>query len=369
MSTAAVFDADRDGPEEIVIVRWYSQSPNIAAVHLMDGNGNDLAGWPVEFPMGTYSSPTVGDIDIDGSLEIAAVIGTQIYVLDLGGNVESNWPYNMIVSAGRASPPFGQVEEADEFLETAAVAGSDDFYVLNHDASLLPGWPVDESNVHVITNVLLPSPVFAELDGDGRNDVLICGSSGSSIYAYDENGNPLPGWPRAIPGHGDHGVNNCTAVVADIDRDGDIEVLCAGGDSYLYVWDLEAPTAGQDDGWYSLHYDLRNSRYFDPSPPSSVVTGGQLNTVPMRLGAHPNPFQHRLTLRIDALVPTLSIHAAIYDVEGGLVRDLDTGVGLSSQWIYWDGRGSGGRPSPSGVYFARIKQGSRIAWQKVLLAR
>jgi len=62
------------------------------------------------------------------------------------------------------------------------------------------------------------TPMFHDLDGDGRCEVIA--SDRSSTYVFDASGALVPGWPR--PGGSDH-----TAAVADIDEDGVPEILVA----------------------------------------------------------------------------------------------------------------------------------------------
>jgi hypothetical protein len=372
MSTTALFDLDGDGIQEIVFVCW-SEQPRETVAHLIDATGADLPGWPVFLPGGTYCSPTVGDLDQDEDLEIAVVAGAQMYVLNLAGDIEPGWPFVFYTRATPGSPPFGQVD-ADQALETVGVAGSDNFYALNHDGTLLPGWPVDVSDAQVLTSTLLPSPILADLDGDEDNDVLICGSSGSRLWAFDEHGDPLPGWPRVLPGYGPLGVNCCTPVVADPDRDGDVEVLCAAGNGLLYVWDLTAPFDDRIDAWCSIHYDLCNTRYLDLSGGQSVpdVNAGHAGRFPrLQLTAYPTPFSGHLQLHLKtAAVLPGEMRVEIFDPIGALIATPFRGNGIRIvRDLHWDGRDHQGKPLESGVYLVRVQCGSLRQSQRVVLVQ
>ena len=65
------------------------------------------------------------------------------------------WPYTFYTRALPCSPPLGELD-ADEMMETLEVVGSDEHNALNHDGTLLPGWPVDVSPLHLLTSTLLP---------------------------------------------------------------------------------------------------------------------------------------------------------------------------------------------------------------------
>ena len=65
------------------------------------------------------------------------------------------WPYTFYTRALPCSPPLGELD-ADEMMETLEVVGSDEHNALNHDGTLLPGWPVDVSPLHLLTSTLFP---------------------------------------------------------------------------------------------------------------------------------------------------------------------------------------------------------------------
>ena len=89
--------------------------------------------------------------------------------------------------------------------------------------------------------VIWSSPVIADLDKDGNLDLVVamgycwqastpCSDQGSGqhsvsnkIYAYDKNGNTLPGWPYTLPS--EYAVRNTSVAVGDIDKDGFLEVI------------------------------------------------------------------------------------------------------------------------------------------------
>lgn len=86
------------------------------------------------------------------------------------------------------------------------------------------GWPF-----HLIEPIA--SPLFFDVNGDGTDEVIIADEQ--RAYVLDVSGNPLPGWPRAIPNR----VDNCGAA-GDIDGDGQVEVLFGveGAPPLLYVY-------------------------------------------------------------------------------------------------------------------------------------
>lgn len=85
--------------------------------------------------------------------------------------------------------------------------------------------------------------------------------------------------------------------------------------------------------------------------------------------AFPNPFA--VTATIPFWLPAAGVvDVTIYDARGARVRVLEKGLfpaGRSA--LSWDGRGSSGRPAPSGLYFVRLRYQGDTVYHKLLLIR
>jgi hypothetical protein len=96
------------------------------------------------------------------------------------------------------------------------------------------------------------SPVFADLDGDNRNELVFATSDGV-VHALRRDGSELPGWPAhgdAPPVHSGQPAFRSGAVavpkggailgsvaIGDLDGDGTPEVVAADYDGRVYAWD------------------------------------------------------------------------------------------------------------------------------------
>jgi hypothetical protein len=69
------------------------------------------------------------------------------------------------------------------------------------------------------------SPAITDIDGDGHNDVVLGGLNGR-VYAYDADGQALPGWAGGSPATG---AVTASPAVGDLDGDGSIEVVIGVG--------------------------------------------------------------------------------------------------------------------------------------------
>src|SRR5439155_10033615 len=71
------------------------------------------------------------------------------------------------------------------------------------------------------------SPALADLDGDGRLDV-VAGSLDQHVYAWDGAGNPLPGFPAKLASDGAAGAEIVTSpAIAQLDGQGPPEIVIA----------------------------------------------------------------------------------------------------------------------------------------------
>ncbi|MFC1594139.1 FG-GAP-like repeat-containing protein [Candidatus Omnitrophota bacterium] len=98
---------------------------------------------------------------------------------------------------------------------------------------LQPGWP------QATGSYINSSPSLADLDNDGDMEIVI-GSDDHKVYAWYNDGTLLDGWPVET---GDY-VNSSPAI-ADIDNDGDKEIIVGSYDDKVYAWHHDAtPVAG-----------------------------------------------------------------------------------------------------------------------------
>ena len=116
------------------------------------------------------------------------------------------------------------------------------------------------------------------------------------------------------------------------------------GDTVTVVFDAEG--VGIDD---------------DHKPDTPTDTGLRQN--------YPNPFGP--TTAIDfQIIRSEHVHLAIFDVEGRVVRTLLSGcLPAGSYSRKWDGLSDSGAPLADGVYYYRLRCGSRVESKKMVLIR
>ena len=179
-----------------------------------------------------HSSPSLGNLDADPASEIAiGSLDGKVYVWNPDGSRVPGWPRRLDAPNTFAGPVNGTpaIGDIDGNGSNEVVVGSDNGWVFAFSAAghVMPGWPQftghnadfpDRCATDACTGVV-GSPTLADLDGDGRLEV-IAGSFSHKIFVWRWNGAVLPGWPRDVW----DGVAS-TAAVGDVDRDGSPDIV------------------------------------------------------------------------------------------------------------------------------------------------
>ena len=227
----SVGDLDGDGKPEIVGALFTQ------GIYAWKNDGTIMPGWPVKVNGYATTSPVLMDLDSDGKTEVA--VGTtdgQVHVLRYDGTDFPGWP----VSVGYKGHLFIAAADLDGDLDTEIIAldsplpknysssGISTIYAWHHDGAVVSGWPVQMQGADSI----LP-PVTGDLDGNGKTEVIAV-STGNGIcrvYIWNYDGT-LKASCSLRP---DDDIRSAIAL-ADIDGDGDVEIIATSYDYFLYAW-------------------------------------------------------------------------------------------------------------------------------------
>jgi hypothetical protein len=241
------------------------------------------------------------------------------------------------------------------------VNGDEEIAVLRADGTPLPGTPI-------VTGVTgQSSPVIADLDGDGRFEILTT-SLDDRLHARRTDGTELPGWPRRFTE-----TPKATPFVADVDGDGDLDVVVGADDGRVLVLDAPGEARPGAAPWPGHHGGETADgvyRHVDYPPTGSPGAGPGPGPGPVGLAldpAAPNPFRAGTELRF-ALPASGRVDLDVIDVRGRVVaRVLDGELRPAGRHaVRWDGRDGAGRSVASGVYFLRLNAGNELRTRKVL---
>lgn len=216
-------DLDDDRMMEIIISE---RIPPNGQIHVLRLDGSSFSpDWPVAVPAIPAVTPSVGDVDKDGELEIFFNTTETRYLLRLDGQPEAGFPIETHPRQRYSfqSPILADLDD-DEDLEIIGATHSDnvvrlpEFYVMQHNGNDYPGWPIpvpDQSWTY-------STPTVVEIDGQLR--IFMSRPNGDAVedmlYCWDKDGNPCPGFPIAKYG----GLEGLISV-ADVDGDSKYELI------------------------------------------------------------------------------------------------------------------------------------------------
>ena len=228
-------DLNNDSELEIIFCGRGKASANISAgVHVWNLQGEEMEGFPFELPSTPAFTPTVADIDNDGSLEIFASTTSALYCISHTGEqlymVESNEAYKYSYQ----SPLVVDFEGDGNWSLVGACHGDNpNHYVRDaRTGEYRTGWPKP------VSYWTYSAPTVAK-NGDQCAIFMGVSGEGNVFYQYDINGNVAPGFPLNLTS----GVEGFVSV-ADIDGDGENEIitdfnLMDGNEGYIRAWEMD----------------------------------------------------------------------------------------------------------------------------------
>ena len=194
-SSPAVADLDNDGQEEIVV----SCERGGGAIYVLRRNGTVVAGWPrfvsALTPDARIPSPVVANLVGDAGLEIIFPDTEGVlWAWDRLGNIVAGFPVtffpNPTSQATQSTPTVGDIDD-DGLLEIVFGDESGKVNAFNHDGTLVNGFPIQTAGE------VRCAPALWDIDRDNQVEVAVVSYDGS-VYAWDVPGsfNPtrLP-WP------------------------------------------------------------------------------------------------------------------------------------------------------------------------------
>lgn len=227
--------------------------------------------------------PLEGEFETIAAADCAGAAGGDLGAVDLAA-LRARMPH------GVEGPAIGGdgAPDPDRFTFTIRLRATDDrglrgedrrVLALHHDADLIAGFPI------LLGSDGVSSPATADLDGDGREEIIV-GTSNGLVHAFRVDGTELPGWPVATDplelhvdsaGYRDGEVQlGTTAIlgavnVGDIDRDGSLHVVAADMLGRVYVWNSrgERRTGFPVRTLPEYSHSLRSER--DPTTPEGRV--------------------------------------------------------------------------------------------------
>lgn len=242
-STAHYGGAIGDVPGEMRRTYYVHEDPDL------------MKGFPIFLGDGGEGSPKMADIDGDGVRDLLyGTAGGELHVL----KVTKDGPVNL--------PGFPFLTRKMDGLNEAPTDPGEPSYL---DApGYQSGVDVEIGRESLSTN----APAIADLDGDGKPEIVIATYAGT-IYVLEDDGSVKDGWPLRLdripscsldPSAPTEGPCMSTTsriargafgapVLADMDGDDDLDIILAGFDGKIHVFDVAGAPL---DGWpVEVRYD------------------------------------------------------------------------------------------------------------------
>ncbi len=277
----AVADVDESPDLEVLVL---GANGNHHALCAFKKDGTQAAGYPILLPdliSGWWfgNHPAVGDLDGDGTLEIAVSLWTlgeaRVYAWHADGTPLV--PSGTLVS--HKTPDSKRIREAASGLGSSI--GEIVFRCRGMEKEELTARGLaGDGNAFATGGETFGSPVLADVDGDASADIMVrtgqfLGSGYEGIYAWDHEGMLLPGFPLYATAEPTlYTYSPYTPLVDDLDKDGKIDLVLPT-DYNIYVqsklisWELDIDYHPDSEPWPKYMHDGWNSGRWGFEPPAT----------------------------------------------------------------------------------------------------
>jgi hypothetical protein len=343
-SPAAIGDIDGDGISEAV----FGTGDHVFGYELYSPDAQ-LA---VVLPSDVSSMVSLADLDFDGRVEVIVPTASgDLYVLDgQTGDTFPGFPFSTPSGTPLTSAAVAQIL-GNAPPEIAVSARNWTTHVIYADGDEQGGYPVSPGDGWYA----FASPIMGRVDGFSGD--VVCASRSSDVWAFDNFGSLIDGWPQPV---GDFNQLELTPAMGDIDLDGRNEIVAVAQD--LIIIDVGSEPSLAANTWAMFGHDPQRTGCADcpedlvtPVEPDEPGPAAAITRVSFA-GAAPNPLAGPSTTFRFAVPARAAIQLEVYDLRGRRVRSLmRSEVPAGEHVTTWDGRDAAGRHVASGQYLARLQ--------------
>ncbi|MEN6445260.1 MAG: C25 family cysteine peptidase [Candidatus Cloacimonas sp.] len=316
-------------------------------LYVIGNGGMVLPGFPLQLNGSVTGSPTITNTN-----RIVCSTPTDIYIISPSGNIVAMRNINSHIAGGFA---LGDITADDIGLDIVGITINGFLYALNENGADLPGFPV------AINDIFNCPPLLANLDNDPQAEILVQ-SYENSVYGYNADGSCLSGYPFMNIYNG-----STPATLVDFDANNQIKMVMGHSNGVLML-NLQR-TASDLRPWITYRgSSLRQGSFVSTGFVSNSDELG-VPSVNALLGNYPNPFNPETTIRFSTKANTIA-KLEIFNLKGQKIRTLIDGIqNEGNHSIIWNGRDDFSREVASGVYFYRLSAEGKSYQHKMLLLK
>ncbi len=328
----AVGDVDGDNQPELVFGLVNTD------FYVTEIDGTVLAGFPLDLSARVSNKPVIADVQ--GTIYyVLTTTDRKLKVITSSGSESLNFD---TVDPVNDSPTLGDIN-ADGTLEIAfgtanTTSNYGKLYLIEFNGDTLAPFPKKlESPINT-------SPLFADLDNDGQLEVMVS-TAGGYVHCFRYDGSYYNNFPAKF-----NGAQDGTGAIHDIDNDGDFEVM-TGGANGINAIDIRQTKGTQGNMWQDFQANTARTNYYYYPGTSDLDAKGRELPAHFALSQNfPNPFNPTTTIKY-ALSEAGLVHLEIFNVLGQKVRTLIQARQAPGTYrINWDGSDEQGKRLSSGVY-------------------
>ena len=258
-SSIALGDLDGDGGSEIV---FSSYDGHIYAFY---HNGTNVSGWPVKVWSKEHIKgvPSLGDLNGDGTLEIVVSSisfpyfscgDNNTYVFKHNGTVASGWPID--IGPTLSTPSLGDID-GDGLIEIFVMGAN--ISALHYNGTPVYGWTNEYHG---------RCPAIGDIDGN--DDIEVISMYHGIGAGFHHDGTKIVDWPPKEEGGESESPlipPISTPVICDLDGDGLTEIV-ANGNYHMYVWRTDSPYNPNNVPWPMFRNNYQHTGTLTINPPS-----------------------------------------------------------------------------------------------------
>jgi C1A family cysteine protease len=320
---------------------------NTGIVEVFDADGTPLHGWPLYTDGITFSSPAVAGIKRDGDDEILISLeytpNNGIIDERYGGLIALDHTGKTLWRAGnggifRSSPAIGDMNLDGDLEIVASQINPGIVYVFSHEGKVIT--EIRNSCIHTWAISI------GDINSDGFPDIVLgignhfeCESGG--VHAWNLDGTLIEGYPKTV----ETAFNPIT--ITDLDSDGRVDIVTSSvmnidytknnykSKSTIYAWEAGGDYNQSSIHWGDFHHDRMHTGLYEKWRPQSKVENIDGSSVSGTL----TMYLENMVSGSWSVVRTVSSEQVTIPVGGALKLDVGTPFGWNLKDVTTDSSG------------------------------